>query len=210
MASTSENIASPVPLSVIDAEGSDHSQSSIGSMGRDKKRESLESSISGISSASYELEENNNQMAQNDKTTFRCKICHRVMKRLRIFQQHMAKHEEESMATGGRYQCEKCGERFPTKIFKREHIMREHSEGKTKLFNYHCDICNRTFAQRSNLDVHMRQHTGERPYKCTICSRRFRQKAHLDKHMEKLHDIDVRSNKSQARQLTKVELKVCY
>ncbi|GFW73671.1 myoneurin [Trichonephila clavipes] len=34
---------------------------------------------------------------------------------------------------------------------------------------YVCTICNRGFAQKGNMKIHMRKHTGERPYECPIC-----------------------------------------
>lgn len=39
--------------------------------------------------------------------------------------------------------------------------------------NTTCNICFKTFACNSALEIHYRSHTKERPFKCTICDRGF-------------------------------------
>jgi hypothetical protein len=49
---------------------------------------------------------------------------------------------------------------------------------------HRCNICNRGFLNKSNIKVHLRTHTGEKPFRCEVCSKAFRQKAHLIKHQQ--------------------------
>ncbi|XP_029107653.1 sal-like protein 1 isoform X2 [Scleropages formosus] len=56
---------------------------------------------------------------------------------------------------------------------------RERSTSK----NTACDICGKTFACQSALDIHYRSHTKERPFICTACNRGFSTKGNLKQHM---------------------------
>lgn len=46
-----------------------------------------------------------------------------------------------------------------------------------------CDICNKSFACQSALEIHYRSHTKERPFICSACNRGFSTKGNLKQHM---------------------------
>ncbi|XP_073467436.1 uncharacterized protein [Aquarana catesbeiana] len=47
---------------------------------------------------------------------------------------------------------------------------------------FSCTECGKCFHRESNLNVHKRSHTGEKPYSCTECEKCFVQKSHLVTH----------------------------
>lgn len=54
---------------------------------------------------------------------------------------------------------------------------------RSTIKNTSCDICGKTFACQSALDIHYRSHTKERPFICTACNRGFSTKGNLKQHM---------------------------
>ncbi|KAM4602370.1 sal-like protein 1a [Polymixia lowei] len=54
---------------------------------------------------------------------------------------------------------------------------------RSAMKNTACDICGKTFACQSALDIHYRSHTKERPFICTACNRGFSTKGNLKQHM---------------------------
>ncbi|KAM4825184.1 zinc finger protein 296 [Thomomys bottae] len=51
-----------------------------------------------------------------------------------------------------------------------------------------CSVCQKTLSSFSNLKVHMRSHTGERPYACDQCSYACAQSSKLNRH-KKIHRL---------------------
>ncbi|KAB5565620.1 hypothetical protein PHYPO_G00243690 [Pangasianodon hypophthalmus] len=69
--------------------------------------------------------------------------------------------------------------------------------------NNACDVCNKTFACQSALDIHYRSHTKERPFICTACNKGFSTKGNLKQHMltHQLQDLPLQLSEQASENL---------
>uniref|UniRef100_A0A8D8BJH0 Zinc finger protein squeeze n=2 Tax=Culex pipiens TaxID=7175 RepID=A0A8D8BJH0_CULPI len=46
-----------------------------------------------------------------------------------------------------------------------------------------CSVCGKSFADRSNMTLHHRLHSGVKPFACPVCPKAFTKKHHLKTHI---------------------------
>ena len=49
---------------------------------------------------------------------------------------------------------------------------------------YSCQDCEKSFKKPSDLERHIRTHTGERPFRCEVCGKSFSLKSTLGDHLK--------------------------
>ena len=62
--------------------------------------------------------------------------------------------------------------------------MRKHSDPE-----FRCGYCEKMLKSRETLEVHEREHTGERPFECEACGKVFKSKTVLATHRKHVHKI---------------------
>lgn len=80
---------------------------------------------------------------------------------------------------GKKINCTQCDRSFPYTSSRHRHMMQVHSYEKP----YKCDICKRSFIDKSAIKIHMQAHSGIRPYRCKICNKPFGHPFNIKKHM---------------------------
>ncbi|KAL3278454.1 hypothetical protein HHI36_013775 [Cryptolaemus montrouzieri] len=74
--------------------------------------------------------------------------------------------------------CKKFFRRMSTHLLKHEYVSSSYpTNGLT------CHYCNKSFNTHSNLLIHIRTHTGQKPYICEVCDKAFSQSCNLVNHM---------------------------
>ncbi|XP_068204528.1 zinc finger protein 157-like [Palaemon carinicauda] len=57
------------------------------------------------------------------------------------------------------------------------------SSSKEKIDEFHCNLCDKVFNQKADLNCHLTSHSHDKPYECIECGRRFSRKEYLIRHI---------------------------
>nr|XP_045617420.1 zinc finger protein Xfin-like isoform X4 [Procambarus clarkii]XP_045617422.1 zinc finger protein Xfin-like isoform X4 [Procambarus clarkii]XP_045617423.1 zinc finger protein Xfin-like isoform X4 [Procambarus clarkii] len=143
---------------------------------------------------------------------FKCDYCEKVFEDNYHYKQHKRSNHKDALP----YSCTKCNHKESVRAKMIMHCMQNHSDEEleglilhnNKPFNVgllklpKCQQCDKIFPYQSLLNIHQKQHTGERSLFCDICSYRTNIKAALEKHILK-HLDDEPSKKSGVRRSTR-------
>jgi uncharacterized Zn-finger protein len=118
------------------------------------------------------------QLPGKDSAEFySCQICKNSFPRKNILSGHASATSRETTSY-----CEMCVKSLSDNRNAVQQLRR-----RERLFS--CNVCNKGFTSRSNLDNHIRVHTGERSYSCEMCYKSFTQRSNLKAHLQ-LHNGD--------------------
>merc|ERR1719378_1146824 len=76
--------------------------------------------------------------------------------------------------------CTYCDRNFFNARSLKNHLGALHGIGESSI---KCDIFGRQFSNNTNLKIHKRTHTEEKPYKCTMCPKTFSQGGNMRRHI---------------------------
>ncbi|NXL46163.1 ZFP3 protein, partial [Podilymbus podiceps] len=131
---------------------------------------------------------------------YSCEFCHSAFANPSGLKRHRQLHAGKEMP----FACEECNKTFKTSNHLQKHSL-IHIKNEYELGHclcpqfYQCAECEYATYVLSNLELHVRTHTGEKPYSCNVCQKKFRTSSHLKRHrmthfhMEQLKQLPVKT-----------------
>jgi len=118
-----------------------------------------------------------------------CKHCQKSYGSKKSLRNHMNTHSDN-------FKCDECGKRCASNaqlwMHAGSHYIVQKKSASTKQKqntekSFQCQICHKECNLASNLNVHMRIHSGEKPYHCSHCEKSFRNPSTLKVHECRIH-----------------------
>lgn len=147
-------------------------------------------------------------------TTYKCRFCNRVYKRIHLLKMHEKSHgardcigtpETSQLKREEKLSVKPSSTRNPqilptnqkASLIKPPNLKDPQTRSVIRSKGFQCQFCPKTFKLKQHLTSHERVHTGIRPFVCSICHRGFKQSSHLTRHM-KMHDVGNKVSKRDA------------
>ncbi|XP_035519638.1 zinc finger protein 239-like, partial [Morone saxatilis] len=119
------------------------------------------------------------KLVHQDVRPYRCSTCGKGFTQAANLRSHQAVH------TGERQLCSVCGKSYRC---LKNHVISKHSHElpadqlPATDAVVACEACGKKFLNPSQLRVHQRSHTGEKPFHCDVCGKSYRLKELLRDH----------------------------
>ena len=105
--------------------------------------------------------------AFHNESALRCPLCNYPLENQEKYDAHMKKHDEDPNYRKSKFKrsikCDVCKRCFNTDEEFKKHICK----------HFTCEICDESFLQRRNLEVHKSSHEGKEVFSCDICEALF-------------------------------------
>ncbi|XP_061836072.1 uncharacterized protein [Nerophis lumbriciformis] len=106
---------------------------------------------------------------------FSCRICRKDFPDARGLRRHTWVHADSRI-----HVCQQCGKGFVYSYGLTKHLQMVHR----KIKPFVCQICDKAFFTKGDVEDHIRIHTGEKPFQCHVCGKRFVKKIELRAHLK--------------------------
>ncbi|KAM9826840.1 zinc finger Y-chromosomal protein-like [Neosynchiropus ocellatus] len=132
---------------------------------------------------------------QREVQTWLCEVCGKTFNCRSRLKTHEAIHSGVKP-----HRCDLCPKAYMRVNDLEHHKRTAHLEGSQppRSGSLLCDFCGREFRCRSQLQIHLQTHTGERPHLCDICGRKFGRQYQLKRHKVLVHSARVDGEESRS------------